>query len=167
VRTLRNRLREALQTAESLGESESLLPADTQSNNIESAINAARQIDELFVGMASGPYMLVLKADDPRRFRAFAEEHPTHEISIHWSRTEDDGRTWSIVPRFHGRQYRLSFRLPERLAEWVFSAASARRAAAVVKDSFFSSITVYRHNPQRDQLIRLTYNPMDIADEPV
>ena len=159
VRAIRDSLRVELNTA--LMPEANLTPDDLgiPRRALEVAIQAAQQTDELFVGMASGPYMLVLKADNPAAFLRYAAERPTHPVTIHWSRAEDDGETWSVVPRDHRRAYQLSFKLPERLASWIFSAENVRRAALSAKQTFLSSITIYRREEQQDRLIRLTYDP--------
>jgi hypothetical protein len=162
VRAIRDSLRVELNTA--LMPEANLTPGDLGIPRpaLAVAIQAAEQTDELFVGMASGPYMLVLKADDPAAFLRYAAERPTHPITIHWSRAEDDGETWSVVPRDHRHAYRLSFKLPERLAAWIFSAENVRRTTLSAKQTFLSSITIYRREERQDRLIRLTYDPARI-----
>ena len=109
--------------------------------------------------MAAGPYMLILKADDPERFLQYAREHPNHAVRIRWSSRIDEGQTWSIVPIDDANAYRLAFRLPERLATWIFNSQNVRRAATTAKELFFASITICRRAADGDQLIRLNYDP--------
>lgn len=162
VKTLRDRIRALLETA-THGQAP-LLPEAPQipQRRIDPAIHVARESGELFIGMASGPYMLVLKADNPHRFLEYARELPTHVIEIHWSRRYDNGQTWTVVPANGEESYRLSFRLPERLSDWIFGAENVRRAALEAKQAFLSSITIYRKDGQWDQLIRLTYDPHNV-----
>jgi hypothetical protein len=124
---------------------------------LTTAVNTAQDTSELFVGMATGPYILLLKADNPKRFLEFSQDQPTHEVHIHWSRREDGGRTWSVEPMSGAKAYRLWFKLPDELASWIFNSESARKTALVAKEQFFSSISIYRHLKGRDSLIRLQY----------
>lgn len=130
---------------------------------LSSAINTARQYGELFVGMANAPFMLLLKADNPRNFISYAREHPTHHIMINWSRKKDEGKTWIITPLEDKNAYRLTFRLPTLLAKWIFESqkefAETRKRALAIKERFFSSISIYRREAGRDYLFRLLFDP--------
>lgn len=158
VRKIRDQLRQALQTSfayEAPRAQASPAPEDA----IAPAINAARDTRELFIGMAAGPYMLVLKADDPVRFLRYAREHPAHRVRIHWSQAYDKAQTWSIVPAYEEGAYRLTFKLPERLADWIFTSQDVRSAALATKEMLLTDITIYRRDEAGDQLIRLSYEP--------
>lgn len=137
------------------------LSADIQPR-LSAAVHGAFGIGELFVGMGRGPYMLVMKADNPRAFLEFAREQPAHPVRISWSRREDDARTWHIVPSQDGHAYRLSFRLPRPIYEWIFSSSNVRRAALNAKQQFFSTIHIYHRETNRDLLVRLEFNPDEI-----
>jgi hypothetical protein len=50
--------------------------------SIDRAIAEIRAFGELFVGMANGPFLLVMKADEPERFIRFADETPTHKVFL-------------------------------------------------------------------------------------
>lgn len=126
------------------------------------AVLAALEMRELFVGMGRGPYMLVMKADDPEAFLRFAKEQPAHRVRISWSLARDDARTWHIVPSQSSPAYRLSFRLPRPIYEWIFSSENVRRAALDAKQQFFSTIHIYRREPNRDLLVRLEFDPREI-----
>ena len=126
------------------------------------AVQAAFEMRELFVGMGRGPYMLVMKADDPEAFLRFAREQPAHRVHISWSRAEDNARTWHIVPSHSNQAYRLSFRLPRPIYEWIFSSENVRRAALDAKQQFFSTIHIYHRESNRDLLVRLEFNPREI-----
>jgi hypothetical protein len=123
--------------------------------DVEAAVRAASSTGELFMGMASGPYMLVLKADDPEAFLRYVRQNPAPEVSIRWS--GENRETWYVVPRFEVQGFRLTFRLPKRLAAWIFTSRNSRVAALTAKSEFFASITLYRHSEEGDQLIRLRY----------
>lgn len=126
------------------------------------AIRAASEMGELFVGMGRGPYMLVMKADNPEAFLRFATEQPAHRVRIFWSRAEDDARTWHIVPSQLSQAYRLSFRLPAPIYGWVLSARNVRRAAMNAQQQFFSNIHIYHRAPDRDLLVRLEFDPREV-----
>jgi hypothetical protein len=160
---LRTALREALRTQThpskppAYGLSRDLLPG------LSPAIQAAREMGELFVGMSRGPYMLVLKADDQDDFLSYCAEHPTHDIWISWDTEHDEGRTWNIRPNSHRRAYRLTFRLPEVVADAIFSSENVLRAALDLKRSHLSEIMIYRHEDRQDSLIRLRFRPEEIS----
>jgi hypothetical protein len=158
VRTIRDHLRQALQTA---NPPQGIVadPPEVPEKEIAPVIAAAHATGELFIGMAAGPYMLVLKADDPIRFLRYSGERPNHPVRIRWSPQIDDGQTWYIVPMDHPEAYRLSFKLPERLADWIFKSEDVRRAAVTTKEMLLASITIYRRDGDRDRLIRLSYEP--------
>jgi hypothetical protein len=159
IRTVRGQLRQRLGTLPEafIGRDLSWGTSDQDQDPLTIAIDGAHQTGELFVGMAAGPYILMLKADNPERFLQFCLQQPTHHVAIHWSRREDGGRTWFIQPAEHPETYRLSFKLPDELVSWIFDSESVRRRALVAKEQFFSSISIYRHVEGRDSLIRLQY----------
>lgn len=134
---------------------------------LEPIITVSHQYDELFVAMANGPYMLLLKADNPTSFRDYAIEHPRHKVTIKWSMQIDNGKTWIVKPTENfadGRSaYTLSFKLPEIISRWIFKASEdAQRRALRVKENVFSSITIYRHDADREYLIRLDFDSESI-----
>lgn len=131
---------------------------------IEPAVNAARAFNELFVGMANGPFMLVLRATDPRRFLEYSAQNPSHRINIHWTSREDNGRTWSVTPQLDPGAYQLRFRLPEKLGDWIFSSSNVRQAAIYAKGQLLSDITIYRYEGDRDLLIRLRYDRTNLPE---
>ncbi len=128
-------------------------------DSIEDLVAAAQEMDELFVGIGRGPHMFILQAEGPVEFLRYCEAKPSHDISISWSEEHDDGRTWFIAPRDGSQAYRLSFRLPARLADLIFSSDDTARAAMDVKRQHMSEIFVYRHSRERDLLIRLRFTP--------
>jgi hypothetical protein len=129
------------------------------------AVNTAFETAELFVGMASGPYILVLRAEDPAQFLRYVLDRPTHDVSIHWSRRDSSGRTWFIVPIDRPNAYKLWFKLPEQLVTWIFNSESARKTALLAKEQLLSNISIYRRSESRDTLIRLRYAPQGLLKE--
>ncbi len=126
-------------------------------------IDIARQYRELFVAMANGPFILVLKADNPDDFIRYAINHPRHKVRITWSEDFDEGHTWIIRPSDNQYgTYRLVFKLPEILKDWIFETSdNARSRALHAKQQLLSNITIYRVHHGNDQLIRLEYDPAD------
>jgi hypothetical protein len=122
----------------------------------------AQQINELFVGMANGPFMLVLKADNPSAFLTYCKAHPTHSVNISWTLAEDNGRTWSIRSVSDRNAYTLKVRIPENLGDWIFSQESITNAALDAKERYLGDIMIYRYSPAQDLLIRLKYNRQEI-----
>lgn len=129
------------------------------------AIQIARQYRELFVGMANGPFMILLKERNPGEFINYANMQRRHAVEIHWTKQEGNGRTWEITPRQDKTAYRLTFRLPDKLADWIFTRSDlSRQRALQVKQNYFSNITIYRHIQGEDYLYRLEYDRQDLAE---
>lgn len=128
-------------------------------NALEPVTNVARQYKELFVAMANGPYMLLMKANNPQFFLDYARKRPRHRVTIRWSRQIDDGRTWIIASLEDSNAYTLSFRLPELLSRWIFDVKNgARERALQTKQTFFSNIAIYRYIDGQDFLFRLEFD---------
>ncbi len=107
-------------------------------------INTAEEYNELFVAMANGPFMLLLKASNRDSFLRYARKYPRHQISIHWSSSIENGNLWTIQPKIHHNDsYQLTFRLPEKISEYIFGTSKnlARQRALNIKNEIFSSIT--------------------------
>jgi hypothetical protein len=122
-------------------------------------------IGELFVGMANGPYLLLLRARDPERVIGLLEQKPVQEVSIHWSRGVQEGTRWSIRMLGDGGELELNFALPDAVAAWIFDPdADARRRAMKFKERFLSTITIYRYVGGRDRLYRLRFSREQIAE---
>jgi hypothetical protein len=162
VRAVRDAIRASLEPRTRESAERTAGPAVPE-NLVAPAVESAAETRELFIGMASGPYMLVLKADDPRRFLQFADRRPTHEVNLRRVGVGNEGETWEVVPKSEGGAYRLVFRLPEALARWIFEAENVRRAAGVAREGDRSSLTIYRNDGRKDQLIRLTYDPRELG----
>lgn len=134
-------------------------------NALSSAIGVARRYRELFIAMADGPFMLLLKERIPGEFINYANRHRRHVVRIHWSERIDQGRTWAVTPSENSQAYTLTFRLPERIADWIFTKPDlSRRRALQVKETYFSDITVYRHIEGEDYLYRLEYDRSILAE---
>jgi len=130
------------------------------STSLENYLNAVREYGELFVGMANGPFLLVLKADDPNRFIMYSSESPTHQVSITWNPEINDGRQWSVFPT-GSTSYRLTFTLPKALSDFIFNSDNPITQAVRAKRNYLSSITVYRSIEKQDQIYKLLYEPSD------
>ena len=121
-------------------------------------------LGELFVGMANGPYLLLLRASDPPRVIRALDEHPVRRVSIHWSRSVAGGERWTVTLLDVPEPLELTFALPAPVAAWIFDRdADARRRAVEFKRQFLSTITIYRHVEGRDRLYRLEYSPDQAA----
>jgi hypothetical protein len=131
--------------------------------------STAEDFGEFFVGVAGGPFLLVLRADDPEAFRGYVARRPSHRVRIHWRR-EDNGREWFIEPEdSYLGTYTLRFALPQTLWDWIFEDSEERpvRAALNVKERFFSDVTIYRFDPElgEDHIYRLTYDARQVESE--
>jgi len=120
----------------------------------------ADSLGEFFLGVPNGPFLLLLRANDPTAFLRFARAHPSHDVHISWDWEVENGQEWSIYPAVAPNAYRLRFALPERLADWIFERAEqAATQAAQAKRRSLSRISVYRHEDGRDEIFSLTYQP--------
>jgi len=127
---------------------------------LDPVISTAKRYGELFVGMANGPFMLLLKPKNPDDFLNFAKQNPSHKVIIRWSVSENKGRVWKINPADIPNKYELSFKLPQRLYEWIFNTEIDRKEKAKrIKRKYFSNITIYRHEKGEDLLFRLQFDP--------
>jgi hypothetical protein len=119
----------------------------------------ALKFKELFVGIANGPYLLVLKSENPENFLRYARRTPTHKVIITWSQFEEKARIWKIQPADAPETYELSFVLPDRLWKWIFGVEKEKRQirAISVKQTYFSNITVY-YIADRDYVFRLQFD---------
>jgi hypothetical protein len=135
IRRMRGRLRTRLATAPL--ELLTAYPEDTHlDHSLNPAVSTAMDTSELFVGMTAGPYILVLKANDPYKFLKYAQGAPTHDVSIRWSRRKNSGRTWYIKPKERPEAYLLWFKLPEPLVDWIFQSERAKSHAKIAFQAF-------------------------------
>jgi len=133
-------------------------------NTLDSIVSAVRAYDQLFVGMTNGPFMLLLKADDPQKFINYATTIPRHKVRISWSKMADKGRTWVIIPANCPTSYKLSFRLPQALYRWIFKKPNESIPRAVqAKVVHFQIIHIYYRSENRDNLFQLEFDPNSIA----
>ena len=141
---------------------------------LEGFLDRVRTIGELFVGMANGPFLLVLRASDPKQFIRYADEHPTHNVHITFEPAANPGiehRHVDVQATVRAADepgaYNLSFGLPRILREYIlFDENRGIRLAPGLKQKFFSEITVYRRVDDRDLLYRLVYEPQSIRRLP-
>ncbi len=119
----------------------------------------AEEYGALFIAMANGPFALLLKAGNPGSFLRYAKSKPSHDVVISWNLDENGGKTWKISPSSNPSVYSLSFRLPSKLAEYVFGNVNGYRERALqVKNSFFSSLSIYHIDEKQDYIFKLRYN---------
>lgn len=132
--------------------------------SIEKTLEFAREDNELFVGMSNGPFMLLFKPNARNSFLKFAKQNPNHDVIITRPPDgEDRGEPWKIQPTSNPNAYELSFKLPERLYKWIFEIGKERKTisnrALNVKQQYFSSITIYHYENEKDYLFRLKFDP--------
>jgi len=121
-------------------------------------------IGELFVAMANGPYLLVLRARSPRRVVELLDEAPVRDVAIHWSSDRRNRTRWVVTMPGSPPGAELSFTLPRAVAAWIFDEnADARRRAMQFKERFLSTITIYRYVGGRDLLYRLQFSREQVA----
>ena len=162
VHNLRTALRHSFETISDEPPEQDRELQDEIRDRLGETIQVTRATRELFVGMANGPFMLALQADDPNAFLEFARNRPTHNVHISWRRSDNEGRTWHITPIPQQQDYRLSFNLPEALGDWIFNSENVQQTALNVKERYFSEIMIYREAQDRDLLVRLRFNKREI-----
>lgn len=124
----------------------------------------AAALHEFFLGVPNGPFLLLLRADDPTAFLAFARAHPSHDVHITWDWETENADEWQVSPVDGSDEYRLRFALPAALADWIFARAErAESLAARAKRQYLSRISVYRHEDGRDEVFTLTYQPQEAS----
>lgn len=125
---------------------------------------SAQEYEQLFVGMAEGPHMLVLHADDPHHFLEMARREGRIPVAIRWTERGEGGkeeRIWRITPAGDREENRftLTFKLPDTLATYIFKHTTDRANRALnVKRRFFSTISLYHRSDQKDYLFRLEFD---------
>jgi len=162
---MRNNLRTAFNTIP-LGVRVELHDRDILEPILRPVINKANMYRELFVGMPDGPFILLLKADDPGAFLEYASAHPRHKVKIRWRISEDRGKTWKIYPVDNPDAYQLSFRLPELLRHWIYRSGSDSRVLALqAKERYLSSVSICHFENGVGKIFKLDYDPTDEPTE--
>lgn len=166
VRRLRARLRTALGTwPDGVPPPEPVDEPDTPWRVVDRILSeGVAAIGELFVAMANGPYLLVLRARSPRRVVELLDETPVRDVAIHWSSDRRNGTRWVVTLPGSPPGAELSFTLPRAVAAWIFDEnADARRRAMQFKERFLSTITIYRYVGGEDHLYRLEFSREQVA----
>ncbi len=102
VASVRNTLRHDLETWPTEVQNLGINRFPSLGQTLSRVVEMARSYNELFVAVAEGPFMLLMKADDPHRFIEYAHRHPVHWIDIRWSRHIGNGQTWKITSKDDG-----------------------------------------------------------------
>lgn len=156
VKSIRNSIRNRLETSFNSNIQRSY---DSQLRDL---IIKVQNYSELFMAMANGPFMLLLKADNVDDFRNYANNNPHHKVRITWSDNNESGTRWVIEPISMG--YRLTFKLPKELSDWIFNSEGKPKIRALnVKESLLSNITIYRVEEGRDIIYRLEYDAAETS----
>lgn len=105
---------------------------------------------ELFIGMAMGGFMVILKADDNKNFLDYAKKNLNQDVEIHWH-DNDRGKVWTINP-LEGKQYELKFKLPQKLYNSIYKIRKDRyKSARKIKGKYFSKISIFYNDKPSDQ----------------
>jgi hypothetical protein len=133
--------------------------------NLNEHLNELKQeslrLGEWFLGMCNSPYVLFMKAENHHAFTRYLHNHKRHKIIITWNNQVDDGKTWEICPaNYEDRNiYRLSFKLPQKLAKWIFGTKRDVTTRALdIKQQIFKYITIHRFENGQDQLFQLEFD---------
>jgi hypothetical protein len=138
----------------SIQEETSYILNDLLEDLVSTIIN---EYGELFVGMANGPFLLILKANNSGAFRNYSRTFPTHRIQISWGYDGRDDKQWTITPYNSPEEYELTFTLPKVLGDLIFNNNNPVQKALYVKGEYLSSITIYTHNERSDEIYRLEF----------
>lgn len=129
------------------------------------------ETDELLLGFPAAPFILPIVARDARAFLNFARNHRSHEIQLHWTRSE-----WQASPSpslagdisdspISGQEYQLKFSLPEAFKEWIreHNDRIEERAGDKAR-KFLMNIVIYHMEKGSDVLetLQLRYNSDDM-----
>lgn len=133
------------------------------SSNTEDLFKVVKEYGELYIGMANGPFLLVLKASDNNAFKTFVGEQPKHEVTITWNKGVEERHTWIIKPVYENELsgYTLTFTLPDILAKLIFENINPEEQARNAKKKYLSSIYIYKSDRERDELYKLMYSETD------
>jgi hypothetical protein len=124
------------------------------------------KLNELFIGMVNGPYILFMKADDPVRFKEICSEQRKIRVKIYWFPDDENKNTWYIQPVDSRLNFKLFFVLPKQLYNRLFSEKeNTIERAITIKEKIFSTITIYRFENNIDNLIRLEYDSKELPKE--
>jgi hypothetical protein len=136
---------------------------ETYGNEIDSKLfslkESVRAQGELFIGMSHGGFMLLMKPDNHIEFISHAKKYPNHDVVILWTEG-DGGKVWTIEPCQHPQSYKLTFRLPSKLHNWIFKVAENKYQEAInQKELSFSKISTYYKdiNEHRDFIFNLKF----------
>lgn len=117
---------------------------------------------ELLLGFPSAPFILPLAAEDQEQFLAYAEQSPDHAVRLRRSGQAATAE-WTLSPREDEDAYRLAFKLPEHIEEWITgNAVKERQRTLDVKEQFLSSITIYRMKGNGVRAYQLRYEPREL-----
>jgi hypothetical protein len=131
-----------------------LLPADGLTNVADQL--AGSLADKLILGFPRGPFVVVLRPDDPISFENFLRNAPG-EVSVrvrYGSTTGGVSGEWAVEIR-NRKDLVVRFGVPPLLDAWLLTAGEEEaERARLAKQTLFSSIAVF-HNGNR--LTRLRY----------
>ncbi|MGW7423516.1 hypothetical protein ACWGJB_26350 [Streptomyces sp. NPDC054813] len=117
---------------------------------------------ELLLGFPSAPFILPLAAQDQEQFLSYVEQSPDHAVRLRRSGQAATAE-WTLSPREDEDAYRLAFKLPEHIEEWISGIAEKERQRTLdIKAQFLSSITIYRMNGSGVRAYQLRYEPSEL-----
>ena len=130
---------------------------------LDGLITATKETGDLFVGMASGPYMLAIKSSNKDAFLGRMRRDPVLNVRIHWSTDVENGRRWVMIPTDGDGGFELSFSVPEDIGDWVFSeeGGSVTKALSFKRRMLPHIFIPFRDENGRDSLFRLDYDDSD------
>jgi hypothetical protein len=126
---------------------------------LEPVVESTIELRNLFVGMAAGPFMLLIHAKGREAFIQRMIRSPALTVTIGWSPSIEGGRRWVIRPVESGQTFELSFTVPQTIGDWIFSdETSALTRARRFKSAVLPHIFIpYRDDDGLDHLFRPDY----------
>jgi len=117
---------------------------------------------ELLLGFPSAPFILPLAAQDQAQFLSYVEQRPDHPVRLRRSGQAATAE-WTLTPQGDEDAYRLAFKLPEHIEEWISGIAEKERQRTLdFKSQFLSSITIYRMHDSGVRAYQLHYEPSEL-----
>jgi hypothetical protein len=127
----------------------------------ELAVFVEEEYTELFAAVPGAPFLLVMKAEDPKAFRDYAEKYPAHRVHAECRYMKNSGIRWVIHPE-EGKNYELQFLIPEQLQDLILNSVNPAKTALNGDRDYVSNLSVYSHSSEKDEIFRLEYNPLKI-----
>jgi hypothetical protein len=119
--------------------------------------------EKVFVGMSQSGFMILLY-NSRGSFLEYARRNKVHDITIHWN-SVDWGKKWIINPSYSPDSYKLSFKLPQKLHDWIYKVSEDVFTEAIEqKQKHFSKISIYHKGENGEsEVFTLKFNKNNLT----